>query len=137
MFSGTLPINTRLTKDLTQYLSTTIAANLESKGVVKYDVSKEAIASQIADVITADMMVEEKLNKDVEKLLSAHEAEIARGQMDYRKVFELTKQKLAKDRGIAERGWRATVNVNRDAHPLVLPVHLHVMGGRPFGWPPG
>ena len=90
----------RLTKDLIQYLSTTIAANLESKGVVKYDVSKEVIASKIADVITADMMAEEKLNKDVEKLLSAHEAEIARGQMDYRKVFELTKQKLAKDRGI-------------------------------------
>ena len=95
-----MPINMRLTKDLIQYLSTTIAANLESKGVVKYDVSKEMIASKIADVITADMMAEEKLNKDVEKLLSAHEAEIARGQMDYRKVFELTKQKLAKDRGI-------------------------------------
>jgi len=95
-----MPINMRLTKDLIQYLSTTIAANLESKGVVKYDVSKEVIASKIADVITADMMAEEKLNKDVEKLLSAHEDEIARGQMDYRKVFELTKQKLAKDRGI-------------------------------------
>lgn len=95
-----MPINMRLTKDLIQYLSTAIAASLESKGVVKYDVSKEVIASKIADVITADMMAEEKLNKDVEKLLSAHEDEIARGQMDYRKVFELTKQKLAKDRGI-------------------------------------
>jgi hypothetical protein len=95
-----MPTNMRLTKDLIQHIATAIAANLESKGAVKYDVSKEAIASKIADVITADMMAEEKLNKDVEKLLSAHEDEIARGQMDYRKVFELTKQKLAKDRGI-------------------------------------
>ena len=95
-----MPINMRLTKDLIQHISTAIAVNLEGKGAVTYDVSKEAIASKIADVITADMMAEEKLNKDVEKLLSAHEAEIARGQMDYRKVFELTKQKLAKDRGI-------------------------------------
>jgi hypothetical protein len=95
-----MPINMRLTKDLIQHLAATIAANLESKGAVKYDVSKEVIASKIADVITADMMAEENLNKDVEKLLSAHEDEIARGQMDYRKVFELTKQKLAKDRGI-------------------------------------
>ncbi len=45
--------------------------------------------------------------------------------------------KLARERGIAESGWRATVNVNRDAHQLVFHVHLHVMGGRPFGWPPG
>ena len=95
-----MPINMRLTKDLIQHIANAIASNLESKGAAKYDVSKEVITSKIADVITADMMAEEKLNKDVEKLLSAHEDEIARGQMDYRKVFELTKQKLAKDRGI-------------------------------------
>jgi len=95
-----MPINMRLTKDLIQHIANAIAVNLESKGAAKYDVSKEAIAAKIAEVITADMMAEEKLNKDVEKLLSAHEDEIARGQMDYRKVFELTKQKLAKDRGI-------------------------------------
>jgi histidine triad (HIT) family protein len=44
---------------------------------------------------------------------------------------------IAKERGIADRGWRATVNVNRDAHQLVFHVHLHLMGGRTFGWPPG
>lgn len=45
--------------------------------------------------------------------------------------------KVARDRGIAESGWRTTVNVGRDAHQLVFHVHLHLMGGRPFGWPPG
>jgi histidine triad (HIT) family protein len=45
--------------------------------------------------------------------------------------------KLAKDRGVADSGWRATVNVNRDAHQLVFHVHLHLMAGRKFGWPPG
>jgi histidine triad (HIT) family protein len=45
--------------------------------------------------------------------------------------------RIARERGIAERGWRATVNVNRDAHQLVFHVHLHLMGGRSFGWPPG
>jgi histidine triad (HIT) family protein len=44
---------------------------------------------------------------------------------------------LARERGIADRGWRATVNVNKDAHQLVFHVHLHLMGGRSFGWPPG
>ena len=90
----------RLTKEMIKHIADAIAANLESKGLVEYEVPKHEIAEKIAAVITADMMAEEKLNKDVEKLLSAHEDEIARGQMDYRKVFELTKQKLAKDRGI-------------------------------------
>ena len=45
--------------------------------------------------------------------------------------------RLARERGVADQGWRATVNVNRDAHQLVFHVHVHVMGGRVFGWPPG
>jgi len=90
----------RLSKEMIKHLADAIAANLESKGIVEYEVPKEAIAAKIAEVITENMLDEEKLNKDVEKLLTAHEAEIARENMDYRKVFELTKQKLAKERGI-------------------------------------
>ena len=90
----------RLSREMIKYLADTIAANLKGKGLVEYDVPQDAIAVKIAEVIIADMTAEDKLNKDVEKLLSAHEAEIAKGQMDYRKVFELTKQKLAKERGM-------------------------------------
>jgi hypothetical protein len=90
----------RLSKELIKLISDTIADNLESKGLVDYEVPKSAIAQRINEVITANMLEEDKLNKDVEKMLAAHEAEIAKGNMDYRKVFELTKHKLAKDRGI-------------------------------------
>jgi histidine triad (HIT) family protein len=44
---------------------------------------------------------------------------------------------LARQRGVADRGWRAAINVNRDAHQLVFHVHVHVLGGRTFVWPPG
>ncbi|HTG01477.1 MAG TPA: DUF507 family protein [Nitrospirota bacterium] len=90
----------RLTKEMIQHIADAIAANLQAKGLVEYEASKAAVAGKIADIITADMQAEDKLNKDVEKLLAAHEAEISKGQMDYRKVFELTKQKLAKERGM-------------------------------------
>ena len=89
----------RLSKDLIQHIATTIAVNLDHRGLAKYDGPAAAVAALIAEVITRNMLEEDKLNKDVEKLLSAHEAEIAKGQMDYRKVFELTKQKMAKERG--------------------------------------
>lgn len=90
----------RLSKDMIKYLSDAIAVNLETKGLADYEVPREAISAKIAEVITTDMLAEDKLNKDVEKLLVAHEAEIAKENMDYRRVFELTKHKLAKDRGI-------------------------------------
>lgn len=95
-----MPSKMRLSKDLIQHIATAISANLVSKGLAKYDVPRDAVTTKITEIITANMLEEDRLNKDVEKLLSAHEAEIARGQMDYRKVFELTKQKLAKDRGM-------------------------------------
>ncbi len=45
--------------------------------------------------------------------------------------------KIAKARGFDERGWRAVLNVNRDARQAVFHLHLHVLAGRAFGWPPG
>lgn len=90
----------RLPKEMIRHIADAIAANLEGKGLVEYEVPQSAVSDKIVDVITADMLAEEKLNKDVEKILSAHEAEIARENMDYRKMFDLTKQKLAKERGI-------------------------------------
>jgi hypothetical protein len=90
----------RLSKEMIKHIAEAISANLESKGLAEYEVPKSSIAEKIAEVITADMVAEDSLNREVEKLLAAHEAEIAQGQMDYRKVFEMTKKKLAKDRGI-------------------------------------
>jgi hypothetical protein len=90
----------RIPKEMVKHIADAIAANLKSKGLAAYDVSNDAVSAKIAETITADMIAEDKLNEEVKKLLASHEAEISRGQMDYRKVFELTKQKLAKERGI-------------------------------------
>jgi histidine triad (HIT) family protein len=44
---------------------------------------------------------------------------------------------LAKDAGHADRGYRTVFNVNADAGQTVFHIHLHVLGGRTLGWPPG
>ncbi len=45
--------------------------------------------------------------------------------------------KIAKDRNIAESGFRLVMNCNRDAGQTVFHIHLHLIGGRPMNWPPG
>ena len=45
--------------------------------------------------------------------------------------------RLAKERGVADSGYRAVFNTNRAAQQSVFHIHLHVMGGRDFSWPPG
>jgi histidine triad (HIT) family protein len=44
---------------------------------------------------------------------------------------------VARQRGIAETGWRTVMNANRDAGQSVFHIHLHVLGGRRMRWPPG
>ena len=45
--------------------------------------------------------------------------------------------KIAKDRKVAENGFRLVMNCNRDAGQTVFHIHLHLIGGRPMNWPPG
>jgi histidine triad (HIT) family protein len=44
---------------------------------------------------------------------------------------------LAREHGLDARGYRAVFNCNREAGQSVYHIHLHVLGGRRMGWPPG
>ncbi|MHB1709963.1 MAG: HIT domain-containing protein [Acidimicrobiales bacterium] len=39
--------------------------------------------------------------------------------------------------GSEERGYRLVFNIGPDARNSVPHLHLHLLGGRTFGWPPG
>ena len=45
--------------------------------------------------------------------------------------------KIAKEKGIADRGFRLVNNTNAEAGQTVYHIHLHLLGGRPMHWPPG
>jgi histidine triad (HIT) family protein len=44
---------------------------------------------------------------------------------------------IAAERGIAASGYRVVFNTNREAGQTVFHIHLHLIGGRSLGWPPG
>ena len=44
---------------------------------------------------------------------------------------------IAKEKGIAERGFRTVMNCNQEAGQTVFHIHLHLLGGRAMHWPPG
>ena len=49
----------------------------------------------------------------------------------------LAARKIAADEGIAEAGYRVAMNCNEAAGQTVFHLHLHLLGGRKLGWPPG
>ena len=44
---------------------------------------------------------------------------------------------LAVEAGLDERGFRLVFNCGEDAGYSVYHIHLHLVGGRRLGWPPG
>lgn len=44
---------------------------------------------------------------------------------------------IARDEGIADDGYRVTMNCNAAAGQTVFHLHLHLLGGRQMTWPPG
>lgn len=44
---------------------------------------------------------------------------------------------LAKQEGLADRGYRVVVNTNPEAGQTVFHLHAHLLGGRSMHWPPG
>ncbi len=44
---------------------------------------------------------------------------------------------IAADEGFADDGYRVVMNCNEAAGQTVFHIHLHLLGGRSFSWPPG
>lgn len=44
---------------------------------------------------------------------------------------------VARNEGVAESGFRLVWNVGQNAGQSVFHLHLHLLGGRHLGWPPG
>jgi len=70
--------------------------------------------------------------KHIEKLAEINESDIS---LIGRMVFIATK--IAKEKKISDSGYRLVLNCNRDAGQTIFHIHLHLLGGRKFSWPPG
>ncbi|MFN8524483.1 MAG: histidine triad nucleotide-binding protein [Chloroflexota bacterium] len=64
-----------------------------------------------------------------EELEEAHEPIVGR-------LFSAARV-IARSENVAVSGYRLTVNTGRDASQSVPHLHVHLMGGRGFSWPPG
>ena len=46
-------------------------------------------------------------------------------------------KEVALEEGFSDIGYRAVMNCNEAAGQTVFHIHLHLLGGRAFSWPPG
>ncbi len=49
----------------------------------------------------------------------------------------LKAKEIAASAGLAEDGFRLVINNGAGVGQTVFHLHIHILGGRPFAWPPG
>jgi len=49
----------------------------------------------------------------------------------------ITAAKIARNKGISDGGYRIVINTNDDGGQTVFHLHIHLLGGRQFIFPPG
>lgn len=49
----------------------------------------------------------------------------------------LSAAEIARDKGFADNGYRIVINTNADGGQTVFHLHVHLLAGRPFSFPPG
>jgi histidine triad (HIT) family protein len=68
-------------------------------------------------------------------IVSLNEATSADAELLGRLV--IAAQRVAREAGISDSGWRLVVNNGAHAGQSVFHIHAHVLGGRHMAWPPG
>jgi len=90
----------RIPKTWVPLLAKKIIENLLSKRLVRASVPAEKLLSATEELILYELTMEDRLNEEVRELLKSHASEIERGRLDYRKLFDLTKQKHNRERNL-------------------------------------
>ncbi|GAB6183094.1 DUF507 family protein [Thermodesulfovibrio hydrogeniphilus] len=90
----------RIPKTWVPYIAKTIVENLLKKDMIEPTVPQEQLLEEAEKLILDELMVEDRLNEEVRELLKNFEGEIEKGKLDYRKLFEMTKQRLVKKRNL-------------------------------------
>ena len=90
----------KLRREMIDYLASCIVEGLSGKEYIEVDDEGAGVAESVAGIIIDDLLVEDELNSEVKAMLEKMEDEIDKANINYRKMFQMVKQKLARERGL-------------------------------------
>jgi hypothetical protein len=90
----------RIPKSWVPHIAKRITENITAKDFVQPKVPPDKFIPLVEEIVLEELSIEDRLNDEVRQILKKYESEIERGRMDYRKLFEMTKQKLVRERNL-------------------------------------
>jgi len=81
-------------------LSRAIVEELQHQGLLIQEARVDHLQSFVSEAFLNELTVEERLNEEIHQLLAKFGKAIEKEGADYRKLFEMTRKKLAKEKNI-------------------------------------
>ena len=89
----------RLTKNQVEYIAYRITKGLQDREFIDAENPSNMVLTLI-DIMTEELLVEDRLNEEVREILTSHAEEMRRTNVEYREMFKMIKKKLARERKI-------------------------------------
>jgi hypothetical protein len=90
----------RVPKSWVPIVAKEIMEELQKRNMIELQAPREKITELLHELMLEELTVEDRLNEEVREMLKKFDSEISKGRLDYRRLFDLTKQKLVKERNI-------------------------------------
>ena len=90
----------RIQKELIDRIAKKVVTALIEGDFLVWEDRPEKLEAIVNDIITEDLMIEDQLNEEVRLLIESRTKEYERDMMDYGRVFQMVKGKLARERGL-------------------------------------
>jgi hypothetical protein len=90
----------RLAKERVHHMADSVVARLHELQFLEISGDRKALRESLEHTMTDELMVEDRLNAEVRRMMQPYERQIEQGQVDYQKMFTMIKQKLVRERGI-------------------------------------
>ncbi|MBI2838557.1 MAG: DUF507 family protein [Acidobacteria bacterium] len=87
----------RLTREQVELMAFHIIRTLLQEGKIEVD-DREGVIDRIAEAITVELQIEDRLNDEVREILNKHSDEIRTGNVEYQTMFKMVKDKLVRER---------------------------------------
>lgn len=88
----------KLTTTQIETISNQILTRLKERELILFKVDEAEVFTRVIRAITDDLRAEDRLDREVEAILESHSGSLEEGGIDYRKMFNMVKGKLVRER---------------------------------------
>jgi hypothetical protein len=90
----------RLKKEMIQLITDKLTSSLLDEEFIIFTEDPSELKEIISDIIIEDLMIEDKLDDEVKKIIASHASEMDSGNVDHRRMFQMIKKKLVRERDL-------------------------------------